>query len=70
MEIGNQYVNCANLKNRREIREDGKPQIQTKQKKKKNTHTHTHTKGQALIKGKRKKVKTWSDRRNIGELKA
>ena len=66
MEIGNQYVNCANLKNRREIREDGKPQIQTKQKKKKNTHT----KGQALIKGKRKKVKTWSDRRNIGELKA
>ena len=69
MEIGNQYVNCANLKNRREIREDGKPQIQTKQKKKKK-HTHTHTKGQALIKGKRKKVKTWSDRRNIGELKA
>ena len=33
-------MNCANLKNRREIREDGKPQIQTKQKKKKNTHTH------------------------------
>ena len=65
MEIGNLYVNCANLKNRREIREDGNPQIQTKKK-----HTHTHTKGQALIKGKRKKVKTWSDRRNIGELKA
>ena len=62
-------MNCANLKNRREIREDGKPQIQTKPKKKKK-HTHTHTKGQALIKGKRKKVKTWSDRRNIGELKA
>ena len=39
MEIGN----YANLKNRREIREDGKPQIQTKQKKKKKkTHTHTH----------------------------
>ena len=37
MEIGNQYVNCANLKNRREIREDGNPQIQTKK-----THTHTH----------------------------
>ena len=35
-------MNCANLKNRREIREDGKPQIQTKQKKKKHTHTHTH----------------------------
>ena len=50
MEIGNLYVNCANLKNRREIREDGNPQIQTKKK-----HTHTHTKGQALIKGKRKK---------------
>ena len=42
MEIGNQYVNCANLKNRREIREDGKPQIQTKPKKKKKKHTHTH----------------------------
>ena len=69
MEIGNQYVNYATLKNRREIREQGKPQIKTKQKKKKK-HTHTHTKGQALIKGKRKKVKTWSDRRNIGELKA
>ena len=30
-------MNCANLKNRREIREDGNPQIQTKK-----THTHTH----------------------------
>ena len=62
-------MNCANLKNRREIREDGKPQIQTKPKKKKK-HTNTHTKGQAWIKGKRKKMKTSSDRRNIGELEA
>ena len=33
-------MNCANLENRLEIREHGKPQIQTK--KKKNTHTHIH----------------------------
>ena len=30
MEIGNQYVNYASLKNRREIRGQGKPQIKKK----------------------------------------
>ena len=34
MEIGNQYMNYATLKNRREIREQGKPQIQKKKKQK------------------------------------
>ena len=35
MEIGNQYVNYATLKNKRGIREQGKPQIQKKKTKKK-----------------------------------
>ena len=35
MEIGNQYVNYATLKNSREIREQGKPQIQKKKTKNK-----------------------------------
>ena len=37
MEIGNQYVNYATLKNKRGIREKGKPQIQK-------TKTKTKTK--------------------------
>ena len=39
MEIGNQYVNYATLKNKRGIREQGKPQIQTQKKKKNHTKT-------------------------------
>ena len=35
MEIGNQYVNYATLKNKRGIREQGKPQIKKKNKKNK-----------------------------------
>ena len=49
MEIGNQYVNCTTLKNKRGIREQGKPQIKKKKqknKKKKNKKTKQNkTKG-------------------------
>ena len=47
MEIGNQYVNYATLKNKRGIREQGKPQIKkkkTKKQKKKKTKKQNKTK--------------------------
>ena len=50
MEIGNQYVNYATLKNRREIREQGKPQIQKKKKQK--------TKNKRVSLDKREKTKS------------
>ena len=58
-------MNCASLKNRREIREQGKPQIPPPKKKKKKKN-----KGVSLDKREKKKMKTSSDRRNIGELEA
>ena len=47
MEIGNQYVNYATLKNKRGIREKGKPQIQ-----KTKTKTKTKTKNKTKQRGK------------------
>ena len=58
-------MNCASLKNRREIREQGKQKIPKKKKKKKKKN-----KGVSLDKREKKKMKTLSDRRNIGELEA
>ena len=55
MEIGNQYVNYATLKNRREIREQGKPQIQKKTKTKTKKKTKQN-KGVSL--DKREKTKS------------
>ena len=69
MEIGNQYVNCASLKNRCEIREQGKPQIQKQKKKKTYTQARTQKEVNFDKREKKKKVKTWSDRRK-GELEA
>ena len=66
MEIGNQYVNYATLKNRREIREQGKPQIQKKKKQK--------TKNKRVSLDKREKTKSenmeWSKKyRRVEGLK-
>ena len=55
MEIGNQYVNYATLKNKRGIREQGKPQIQKKKTKKK-TKNKKQNKGVSL--DKREKTKS------------
>ena len=60
MEIGNQYVNCTTLKNKRGIREQGKPQIKKKKKKskkkKKQKNKTKQNKGVSL--DKREKTKS------------
>ena len=44
MEIGNQYVNCATLKNKHGIREQGKLQIKKKKQKNKTKTQKTKNK--------------------------
>ena len=56
MEIGNQYVNCTTLKNKRGIREQGKPQIKKKKTKQKKKKTKKQNKGVSL--DKREKTKS------------
>ena len=64
MEIGNQYVNCATLKNKHGIREQGKLQIKkknkkTKQKNKKQKTNQNKTKqNKGVSLDKREKTKS------------